>query len=232
MSEGDVAEPEEPQPAEDPENPEEPEEYRDALRHPKLTDGFKLATASPTLIVEEVGPDGPRDVTYNVLIGSTLQDGKPVEVHVELTRENDIYFLARSTLTAESFTDFREKQHLRKSSHLGDFVASTLIKTLASVTANRTTFKAIFTPEAVPAKLLFRQQLEFKNIKIFELEFALLPNTDRYVKDQAQFRYNRIQRLIEAQKSKLLEFFAHVEAQQKQLGQQLRKASKFAQTVK
>jgi hypothetical protein len=200
------------------------------ITHPKLEEGFKVIEAEPLLIVEvkETPQSSGVDVTFGLQVAIFPDTGEVTEVHVELTKETDIYYVARCTLDTRSFEGFKQQQRLKKSSLLGDFVDSTLKKTLSSVMSNRTTFKAIFESE----KLLFRQQLEFKNVKIFELEFVVLDKEDPYVKDQAQYRYNRVQRLIRSQDAKLVDLYAHIEQQDKGLSQQFKRSSKLAQTPK
>jgi hypothetical protein len=187
--------------------------------HPKLLEGFKAVDTEKEVIVEE----GGRDVRYGLWVALYPAEGDLQQVDIELTKEGDIYFLARASLTGDTFEDFKKKQHLKKSATLADFVNRTIPETFAKVVSNRTTFKAVFTTE----KLTFRQQLEFKNVKIFELDFAVIARTEDYVRRQAQFRYNSLQTLIRDSENRLQELITHVSNKNPQFGAQLKKASKF-----
>jgi hypothetical protein len=189
------------------------------LSHPKFREGFRPVETEKELIVEE----GGRDVRYGLLVASYPADGAFEQVHIELTKEGDIYFLARASLAADDFEDFKKTQRLRKSATLSDFVTRTIAETFAKVVSNRTTFKAVLAAN----KLTFRQQLEFKNVKIFELQLDVIPPDNEYVREQAQFRYNFLQRLIRDREVKLQELIAHVSNKNPQLGTQLKKTSKF-----
>lgn len=197
----------------------EPEEFI----HPKLLANYKFIEAVPQVTVEE----GDRDVTYNISLAITPADGALEELDIELTREDDIYFLTRCTLTADSFESFKKDQHLRKTETLATFVES--LKTiLKNVTSNRTTYKGIFENN----KLTFRQQLEFKAVRIFTLEFAQVDENDEYVRAQAQFRFSEKQHFLSEQMHLLNDLFSHVESKNPQLCQQLKRGSKFAQKEK
>jgi hypothetical protein len=192
----------------------------DELSHPKLLDGFRLVDTETALIVEE----NKRDVRYQLLVAASPVDGELQQVDIELTKEGDIYYLARASLTADNFSHFKERQHLKKSAVFPDFLANTLKDTFSKVVSNRTTFRAVFTNGT---KLTFRQQLDFKNVKIFELDFEVIDREDAYVRSQAQFRYNELKRLIRERKRQLQELVAHVTHTNPQFGAQLKKSSKF-----
>ena len=197
----------------------EPEEFI----HPKLRDNYKFIEAVPQITVEE----GDRDVTYGITVSVTPPDGDLEQLDVELTREDDIYFLTRCTLTSETFNGFKKDQHLRKTETFATFVES-LTAMLKNVTSNRTTFKAVFEGD----KLTFRQQLEFKAVRIFTLPFQQIDDNDEYVRAQAQFRFSEKQHFLSEQLAVLNDLFEHVEKKNPQLCQQLKRGSKFAQKDK
>ena len=197
----------------------EPEEFI----HPKLLANFKFIDAVPQITVEE----GDRDVTYGITVSISPADGDLEQLDVELTREDDIYFLTRCTLTVENFDAFKKDQHLRKGENLSLFVES--LKTmLKNVTSNRTTYKAVFENN----KLTIRQQLEFKAVRIFTLDFTQIDDNDEYVRAQAQFRFSEKQHFLSEQLAVLNDLFDHVESKNAQLCQQLKRGSKFAQKEK
>jgi hypothetical protein len=202
-------------------------EVADELADPKIKDGFKLIALEPLLVVEEVVDGVATDVSYLLKVAVSPGDGEPESVHIELTRDNDIYFVARCELDVESFETFKKAQRLKKGAALGPFVGETLKKTLENVVNNRTTFKA----EYSAGKLSFKQQLEFKSVKIFDLQFVELPRDDEYVKVQAQFRYGIVQTNIRTQERKLKDLFRHIQNKDAALAQQFRKASKVAQSI-
>jgi hypothetical protein len=197
------------------------------LRHPKLADDFTPIDVERVLIVEEKTDSGTTDATYGLLVATLPSNSEPTEAHIELTKESDIYYVARAVLDIHTFDGFKQRQRLKKSSQLGDFIGMTLKSTLTNVMTNRTTFKATYSD----GRLLFRQQLEFKAVKIFELEFVQLPNDDPYVKAQAQFRYNSLQYAIRRQEAVLGQLFSHIEQKDKSLSQQIKKSTKLAQTL-
>lgn len=201
------------------EEPVDPEEFV----HPKLQAGYKFIEAVPTVTVEE----GDRDVTYGITIAVSPIEGDLEQLDIELTREDDIYFLTRCTLTAETFASFKKDQHLRKTETFATFVES-LTSMLKNVTSNRTTYKAVFEND----KLTFRQQLEFKAVRIFTLAFQQIDDGDEYVRAQAQFRFSEKQHFLSEQLALLNDLFEHVERKNPQLCQQLKRGSKFAQKEK
>jgi serine/threonine-protein kinase RIO1 len=198
------------------------------LRHPKIADGFTPIDVERVLIVEEATDSGTADATYGLLVSTQPNDSDPVEAHIELTKESDIYYVARAVLDVRTFEDFKQRQRLKKSSQLADFIGTTLKTTLTNVMTNRTTFKAVYSGRT----LLFRQQLEFKAVKIFEIDFVQLAKDDPYVKAQAQFRYNRLQYAIRKQEGSLTQLITHIEQKDKSLAQQIKKSTKLAQTLK
>lgn len=197
----------------------EPEEFI----HPKILANYKFIDAVSQITVEE----GDRDVTYGITVAISPADGDLEELDIELTREDDIYFLTRCTLTYETFDAFKKEQHLRKTETFATFVES-LTTMLKNVTSNRTTFKAVFEND----KLTFRQQLEFKAVRIFTLAFAQVDESDEYVRAQAQFRFSEKQHFLSEQLALLNDLFEHVERKNPQLCQQLKRGSKFAQKEK
>jgi hypothetical protein len=82
-------------------------------------------------------------------------------------------------------------------------VDTTLNSTVTSVMSNGTTFKAIYDS----AKLLFRQQLQFKNVKIFELPFEVLDRSDEYVGIEPQCQYNA-ERYVSFRECSAVEIFS------------------------
>jgi hypothetical protein len=103
-------------------------------------------------------------------------------------------------------------------------VTKTLPETFSQVVSNRTTFRAAFTNGA---KLTFRQQLEFKNVKIFELGFQQIGRQDPYVRSQAQFRYDSLQKQISIREGDVKNLLTQVSNVNPQFGAQLKKSSKF-----
>lgn len=193
--------------------------------HPKLNQGFAFIETVNTITVEEDG----RDVTYGLKIAvAPLDESKPLEeLQMELTLESNIYFVARCTITNDTFEDFKKQQRLKKAETFDSFVES-LQTVLDHVTSNRSTYKAIFSK----GQLQFKQQLEFKSVKIFALKFDILDAADEYVRAQAQFRYTEKQHELSERMHLLNDLFAHVQEKNPQLYQQLKRSSKFAKKEK
>lgn len=194
--------------------------------HPKLRENyFTFIETVNSLTVEEDG----RDVTYGLKIAvAPVEEGKPVEeLHVELILESNIYFVARCVITNENWEEFKKQQKLKKNETLDTFVKS-LTTVLEHVTANRTTYKAVFRKGV----LTFKQQLEFKSVKIFALKFEVLEPGNDYVREQAQSRYTEKQHLLSERMYLLNDLFEHVEEKNPQLYQQLKRSSKFAKKEK
>lgn len=193
----------------------EPEEFI----HPKLNGGYKFIDTVKMITVDENG----RDQTYGLKVAITPAEGDLEELDVELTREDDIYFLMRCTLTAEGFESFRKEQKLRKSETLVSFVET--LKTMFNhIMSNRTTYRAAFEN----GKMTFQQQLEFKAARIFSLQFTQIEDSDEYVRAQAQFRFSEKQHFLSEQLCLLNDLLNHVELKNPQLCQQLKRGSKFA----
>jgi hypothetical protein len=200
------------------------EDLADDFKHPKLKEGFVFRKTIPEFTIEENG----RDVSVALTVAtSPAQEGEASILYIELTRESDIYYVASSELHQDGFPEFRRTQKLRKSQGFLAFIED-LLKILDNVTSNRTTFRAIYTGTS----LEFRQQLEFKNVKLFALNFTVLDRTDPYVKNQAQFRYAWLNHRLSEREHLLSDLLEHVRGKNPQLAQQLEKGSKFAQKLR
>lgn len=198
---------------------QEEEEYL----HPLVRQGFKIIY-DKALTVET----NDQDQDYSVKVFVSPADGDTTDLRVELTNESDIYYVTCCELQQNSFEDLKKKQHLRKGENFASFI-SNITKILDNVNSNRTTFRAIYSINDNSATLTFKQQLEFKSITIFSLDFQQAERSDEYVKAQAQFRYNEKEHFLRDQISVLNELLEHVEAKNPQLAQQFKRGSKFAQ---
>jgi hypothetical protein len=196
--------------------------------HPKLKEGYVFQAHTTDFIVDESG----RDSLVTLRVATYPDTEEAIErVYIEITRENDIYFVANWELLEPNFKEFAQKQHLRKNQTFSQFIRD-LLEILQNVTTNRTTFRAIFSGTDPQRKLELKQQLEFKNVPIFCLPFTVVDKADKYVKDQAQFRYQWLSHEIVSQESDLARLMDHIRAQNAPLAQQLEKGTRFAQSLK
>ncbi|KAH0788812.1 hypothetical protein GPJ56_007494 [Histomonas meleagridis] len=187
--------------------------------HPKLKEDFMFIDSMNQITVEENG----KDIQLGIKISITPTDGEMSEIHIELTREDDIYYLSRCIISADTFASFKKSQHLRKTETMATFL-SNFINVLKNISSNRTSFHAVFDG----SKLMIKQQLELKNVTIFSLIFEEIDRSDQYVRDQAQFRFIEKQHLFMQQKDLLDDFIKHVQNHNPQLAQQLKRISKYA----
>lgn len=200
----------------------EPGQEEEEYLHPLVRSGYKVIY-DDLLTVEHDNEDQP----YSVRVAVNPAEGNTEELVVELTLENDIYYCARCSLSAKSFEQFKKSQHLRKGETFPDFIQN-VVKIMENVNSNRTTFRAIYEVSDSACVLTFKQQLEFKSIKIFALNFQQWERGEEYIKEQAQFRYNEKEHLLRDQIQVLKELLDHVDSKNPQLAQQLRRGSKFA----
>jgi hypothetical protein len=191
--------------------------------HPKILAGWTRIEAVPQITIEE----GEKDRVRNIDIWICPAEGDLEQLEIELTSEDDIYSVRRAVLTVSTFPEFRKEQRLRKTETFPGFVEC-LKTVLKNVATNRSTFRATFEE----GHLVFRQQLEFKTVKIFSIEFSGLGAGDEYVKKQAQFRFTEKQHLLNGQLALLKDLFRHVESKNAIMAQQVRKGSKFGYLMK
>jgi hypothetical protein len=203
-------------------------EIAEQYTHPKLREGFIFRADISDFTLEEKGRDSV--VTLRVATSPDSQDAANT-LYIEIVRESDIYYVATSGLTEDSFPQFRKEQKLRKAQGFNQFIQD-LLEILKNVNTNRTTFRAVYNESASGVKLDLRQQLEFKNVIIFSLNFTVLDRTDKYVKDQAQFRYQWLNHEVFGWQSELARLLEHIRGQNPALAQQLEKGKTFAQSQK
>lgn len=164
-------------------------------------------------------PDG--DQEFNLQLFYSPSGEAPLEqIRIELNKEEDIFYIATVTINAETF----ESKYAEKLK--GDFAQfPSKVKTLIqNVQTNRTVFSAIFDNNV----LTIKQKLQFKTVKILELEFTILDVQDPYVVDVAQFRFDKKKALTEALESSYDSLCKHVQKQNKQLYQQLVRGQDFS----
>ncbi|EAY22170.1 hypothetical protein TVAG_093440 [Trichomonas vaginalis G3] len=163
-------------------------------------------------------PEG--DQQFSLQIFYTQHEESQLErIRLELTKEEDIFYIATVTIDQEAFN-----QNFAKT-FKGDFSQFPVkIKQLIqNVQTNRTVFTAFFEENT----LTIKQKLQFKTVRILELKFELLQPDDDYVVDVAQFRYDKKKTLTEALEASYDQLCKHVQKQNKQLYQQLVRGQDF-----
>ena len=114
------------------------------------------------------------------------QDGQLAQVRLEISSDADVFFMLESQYTAEDFSKLQQAQQL--TIPFEDF-PKTLIELVVQNASDPDEFQLVFTRDSETHGVLdFKQQLKFKSVDIFSLEFV--PSSDEYVNDQIQYRFN------------------------------------------
>ncbi|EAY06620.1 hypothetical protein TVAG_056140 [Trichomonas vaginalis G3] len=163
-------------------------------------------------------PDGEQ--TFELVLFYSPSGNAPLEeLCIELYKEEDIFYIATISINEEAFKTTYAKMLKGDFAQFPDKV-KTLIQ---NVETNRTVFSALFDNNT----LTIKQKLQFKTVKILELNFTVLEPDDDYVVEVAQFRYDNKKVLADALESSYDELCKHVQKQNKQLYQQLVRGQDF-----
>ena len=161
-------------------------------------------------------------------------EGEPLEnITIELTEEEDIYFVAQCEILKDNYRNTIDKKvKCTFENFLGQL--DTILK---NVNQNRTVYSAHYKDNV----LTFKQKLQFKTVELFHLNFQVLPETneeadddsedeDTYVVKQAQFRFDKLVADVNSVETAYTSLCEHVQKQNKQLYNQLRRGQEFHAT--
>lgn len=161
------------------------------IRHPLIDEGYE-SNINETVILEVDGVDTPHNLC---VFHKPEGDGPLEEVIIEITREDDVFYVARAAFDEEGYNEFRKSHKIR--ADFNHFI-STFSNILKSVQTNRAAFVARFNNES----LNFKQKLEFKSVDILTIDFQKCDENDAYVMELAQYRHdtklNQIEELTRA----------------------------------
>ena len=147
------------------------------------------------------------------------------EIRIELTQENDIFYVASKTFTEEQFNQKYMKDKKKVKFNFDSFMDN-IEKVIANVNGNRTAFSAHFENNI----LKFKQKLQYKKVDLFDIEFDILKRDDEYTEDQAQFRFNQKQTKCDALKESYAQLLDFVKKNNKQLYTQITRGQDFNAT--
>jgi hypothetical protein len=146
------------------------------------------------------------------------EDGGLRQLRIELTSENDVFFLYESTFTAQDYADLQSKQKLKIDF---DRFPQVLVNIIAKNVDSKGEFTLAFLQDARNhGVLIFQQNLQFKSVEIFSLEFV--PAQDEFVRDQIQFRYNLARSELKAARAELSDLYSMLKIKNPSVLKQMR----------
>ena len=178
-----------------------------------LSESYQLKYDKP-LTVEQDGKDSVFNFRIGVTPKSQDENSDNKKVRIELTREDDLFFYAYCELDQAAFSNFKKTQRVR--CQFDDFPKQ-LKNVVKNVSTNRIQFSAFFDGE----KITFKQKLQFKSVKIFELTFTKYDVDDPYVTIQAQYRFQVSTVRLYHQEKKMKLLREHIQSQNPVLAKQL-----------
>ncbi|OHT15603.1 hypothetical protein TRFO_42441 [Tritrichomonas foetus] len=192
------------------------EQFEEQYPHPITLENFQIHYQED-LVVTKI----EQDIILHFLVASSL-DGN--SIRVEITDENDIYYVDFFEVTPENYPDFIKQQKFKKCKY-EQFVEN-IVRLLENIRTNRSAYRAFYDDNCT---LSLQQQLEFKRVEIFKLPFEEIERSHDYTVAQAQFRYSQKLARYEDGVQRLEELFEHVQERNPQLCAQLKKGSKYGQ---
>ena len=167
-------------------------------KDPSLSEGHKMLYDRDVpfeLRLED--NNGPQEVvSFEALRCKILCGGvenNPIQIRIELSCENDLFFHFTSDIDEETFKIMKESQKLTV-----NFVEfSNLVKKLFDNCINEPqAFKVVFIMQKKDtARLDFIQNIEYKFIELLSIDFVNSP--DETIKKQISYRYNAIRTKLE-----------------------------------
>ena len=167
-------------------------------KDPSMSEGHKILYDREIpfeLILED--SNGPQEVASfetlrcKILLGGV--ENNPIQIRLELSCENDLFFHFTSDIDEETFKIMKESQKLN--ANYPEF--SNLVKKLFNNCINDPqSYKALFIIQKEgTAKLDFTQNIEYKVIELLSIDFVNSP--DETVRKQISYRYNAIRTKLE-----------------------------------
>ena len=167
-------------------------------KDPSLSEGHKMLYDREVpfeLRLED--SNGPQEVASfeslrcKILLGGV--ENNPIQIRIELSCENDLFFHFTSDIDEETFKIMQENQKLTV-----NFVEfSSLVKKLFNNCINDPqSYTAVFIMQKEgTARLDFIQNIEYKFIELLSVDFVNSP--DETVRKQISYRYNAIRTKLE-----------------------------------
>ena len=167
-------------------------------KDPSLSEGHKLLYDREVpfeLRLED--NNGPQEVASfealrcKILLGGV--ENNPIQIRIELSCENDLFFHFTSDIDEETFKIMQENQKLTV--NFSEF--SNLVKKLFNNCINEPqSYIAVFIMQKEgTARLDFIQNIEYKFIELLSIDFVNSP--DDTVRKQISYRYNAIRTKLE-----------------------------------
>ena len=167
-------------------------------KDPSLSEGHKLIYNREVpfeLRLEDT--EGPQEVASfeaircKILIGG--EENNPIQIRIELSCENDLFFHFTADIDEETFKIMQENQKLTV--NFPEF--SNLVKKLLNNCINEPqSYIAVFIMQKEgTARLDFIQNIEYKFIELLSIDFVNSP--DDTVRKQISYRYNAIRTKLE-----------------------------------
>ena len=167
-------------------------------KDPSLSEGHKLIYNREVpfeLRLED--NEGPQEVASfeaircKILIGG--EENNPIQIRLELSCENDLFFHFTSDIDEETFKIMQESQKLT----VKFLEFSNLVKRLFNNCINEPqSYIAVFIMQKEgTARLDFIQNIEYKFIELLSIDFVNSP--DDTVRKQISYRYNALRTKIE-----------------------------------
>ena len=167
-------------------------------KDPSLSEGHKLIYNREVpfeLRLED--NDGPQEVASfeaircKILLGG--EESNPVQIRLELSCENDLFFHFTSDVDMETFKVMKEKQKLEI--YFSEY-SGLLIKLFNNCIKEPQIYTPVFIMQKEgTAKLNFMQNIEYKSVELLSINFVNSP--DDMVKKQITYRYNIIKTKLE-----------------------------------
>lgn len=181
----------------------------DGLLDPSLQEGGEIIFDSELLLCfitpNEQNEQRQSEVPVRFKIIKREGDEGVEMVRVELSSDSDLFMYYESKFTEAEFEALQEQQDLKISF---DKFPDTLTEILSTIGNKSSEFSIEFTTkdDETAGTLKFVQQLKFKNVEIFSLEFT--EPKDDFVRNQIQYRFNALQADLKAARSDLSDLCA------------------------
>ena len=203
-------------------------------KDPSLSEGHKLLYDREVpfeLRLED--NNGPQEVASfealrcKILLGGV--ENNPIQIRIELSCENDLFFHFTSDIDEETFKIMQENQKLTV--NFSEF--SNLVKKLFNNCINEPqSYIAVFIMQKEgTARLDFIQNIEYKFIELLSIDFVNSP--DETVRKQISYRYNAIRTKLELVQNRIQAISNIVKIKNPSLLLQIQKApAKLHRTTK
>lgn len=184
--------------------------------HPLILEGYEVVYDQNVI----VRVDDDKDQTFNFKIAQAQNEDGSGEIRVEMTIENDIYYLEEFLMDSETYKEWIKHQKYRKCKF--ENFAEHLSTILENARTNRSSYNVKFVNETLGVY----QRLEFKTVELFKIDFHEQDRDDQYTHDQAQYRYHHKISDYNDKKNELRKLLDFVSKKNPTLGTQLKRSVK------